>query len=192
MSTIVVVRSNLTARAKAFAAEKHRGQTRTNKAKDPYIIHLEEVARLVAESGGSEVEIAAAWLHDTVEDTKTSVEEIRYQFGLEVAHIVDVLTDNAATAKLSIPERKLVQAIRVSGQDKSAKRVKLADQTSNARLCALDPPTNWSKSEVLQYVEGAEKVAFACAGVSEFLDEEFRKAHRDAMHAIAPLHHLSS
>ena len=68
-------------KAKAFAEKVHAGQTRMNKAKSPAITHMAEVAALVEEDGGSPEEVAAAWLHDTVEDTPTKIEEIGQEFG---------------------------------------------------------------------------------------------------------------
>ena len=87
-------------RAERFARVRHDGQFRKGKAQEPYTIHLEEVAALVARWSGSERAIAAAWLHDTVEDCPpTSVAELEAVFGKGVAGIVAELTDDKSLPK---------------------------------------------------------------------------------------------
>ena len=74
--------SDLISRAERFARVRHEGQFRKGKAKEPYTNHLVEVAALVERWSGSESSIAAAWLHDTVEDCpSTSVAELVSLFG---------------------------------------------------------------------------------------------------------------
>jgi (p)ppGpp synthase/HD superfamily hydrolase len=74
--------TDLIKRAESFARSRHLGQFRKGDAQEPYIIHVEEVAQLVNAWGGSENAIAAAWLHDTVEDCPpTSFDEIAQEFG---------------------------------------------------------------------------------------------------------------
>ena len=78
--------SDLISRAERFARVRHEGQFRKGKAKEPYTNHLVEVAALVERWSGSESAIAAAWLHDTVEDCPpTSVDELESLFGKDVA-----------------------------------------------------------------------------------------------------------
>ena len=174
--------SELVERAKAFALEAHRGQTRLNKDKTPLAIHIEEVVSLVEQSGGSEEEIAAAWLHDVVEDTSQSLEDIRDNFGEEVASIVHGLTDPPEFNFLHTLERKRAQARRVSDESDSVKRVKIADQISNVRSVAVDPPVKWDSKKRLDYANGARLVAKECRGASVFLYKKFEtvflKAHR--------------
>lgn len=72
--------------AELFARERHAGQFRKGKAKEPYVTHLEEVYSLVKQWGGSDIEQAAAWLHDTVEDCPpTSLLELEQEFGTDIA-----------------------------------------------------------------------------------------------------------
>lgn len=170
----------LLSRAEAFARVAHANQVRGNRAKEPYVNHLREVAELVSTSRGSLEEIIAAWLHDSVEDTETTLEQIHEQFGPSVSEIVLGLTDKPEWEGLPLLERKTLQAERVAGETASIKRVKLADQISNTRCCILDPPTNWSAEKVRDYVEGARRIAIACMGISTYLDTHFEVAYREA------------
>ena len=103
----------LVERARIFAICRHAGQFREHKAHQPFIIHPKEVAELVRDSGGNEKEIAAAWLHDTVEDTETTLAEIEEFFGPELREIVDGLTDPPEFKGLPLLVRKARQAERV-------------------------------------------------------------------------------
>src|SRR5580700_10404134 len=114
----------LVSKAREFSIKAHNGLFRKNKAHDPYSVHLEEVAILVEQSGGSPEEIAAAWLHDAVEDTDVTLEEIRKQFGDAVADIVDGLTDPLEYKGMPTLERKTLQSKRIHTKSDSIKRVK--------------------------------------------------------------------
>lgn len=176
--------SELIAAARAFAIERHEGKFRLNRAREPYSVHVIEVGELVARSGGTAEEIAAGFLHDTLEDTETTLLEIRMRFGDTVAEIVDGLTDPKGFYGMPTLARKTLQAARVRDESDSVKRGKQADGTSNMRSCAVDPPAEWNGQKCRDYVEGARLVSVECAGVSAFLDEEFRKAHAGALALI--------
>ena len=143
---------DLIKRAQDFAIQVHAGQVRPNKAQDPFMTHPQETALLVEKSGGSDEEIAAAWLHDSVEDTPATVEEITKLFGDLVGVIVDGMTDPLYLDGLPTFERKSQQAERVQSKNDSVKRVKLADQTSNIRSVAVDPPVGWDKLKCIDYI----------------------------------------
>lgn len=175
--------SELVERAKAFALKAHEGQTRFNKDKTPLVTHLEEVVSLVERSGGSEEELAAAWLHDVVEDTKKTIVDIYENFGGDVLSIVHGLTDPREFGHLHTRERKAAQARRVSGESNSVKRVKIADQISNVRSVAVDPPVKWDTQKCLEYAQGAREIVEQCLGISSFLEEEFFKAYDAAIKA---------
>src|SRR4030042_6384945 len=140
--------------AKKFAIEAHAGIFRPNRAREPYSVHLEETAELIEEVGGLEIEIAAGWLHDVVEDTVVTIEEIKVKFGDKVADIVSGLTDPKWPEDISTLTRKKSQATRVKSESKSIKLCKLADQTSNIRSVAVDPPIKWTPQKRRDYVEG--------------------------------------
>lgn len=151
--------SDLILRAETLARDRHDGQTRKGAAREPYIFHVEEVARLTAAWGGGEAEIAAAWLHDTVEDCPpTSHEEIEALFGAEIAAIVAELTDDKSLPK---PERKRLQIASAPRKSPAACLVKLADKTSNVTALGLAPPVEWSAGRRLAYLDWAEAVVSA-------------------------------
>lgn len=151
-----------------------RGQYR------PQIEHLQEVADLVWASGGSEVEIAAAWLHDVVEDTTITHEDLVSVFGVEIAELVDELTDAEAIRHLPTAERKKRQAERICTESESARRVKLADQTSNVRCVTIDPKDSWTLEGRRNYALGAKQIADQCRSVSDVLDRAFDREYARA------------
>ncbi|KAJ3380968.1 Guanosine-3',5'-bis(diphosphate) 3'-pyrophosphohydrolase MESH1 [Entophlyctis sp. JEL0112] len=128
--------------AAAFAAEKHRGQRRKDLAATPYINHPIGVARILAIEGGVEDEfvLAAALLHDTVEDTDTTFEEIDSRFGSTVGRIVREVTDDKSLDKA---ERKRLQIETAPSKSKEAKLVKLADKIYNLRDLSREAPVGW-------------------------------------------------
>ena len=164
--------SDLISRAERFARVRHEGQFRKGKAQEPYTIHLEEVAVLVGRWSGSERAIAAAWLHDTVEDCPpTSLAELETLFSKEVADIVSELTDNKALPKESRKEQQIINAPKKSNE---ASLVKLADKTSNIGAIANSPPEHWSLQRRLEYIAWANTVVgnlpfLPKEGLSEFL-----------------------
>ncbi len=88
------------AQAEAFARDRHAGQTRKGAAREPYTVHLEAVAAFTQRHGGDTVALAAAWLHDTVEDCPpTSLEELAGLFGPAVAQVVGELSDDKRLPK---------------------------------------------------------------------------------------------
>ncbi|MCP4994620.1 MAG: bifunctional (p)ppGpp synthetase/guanosine-3',5'-bis(diphosphate) 3'-pyrophosphohydrolase [Gammaproteobacteria bacterium] len=132
---------NLIIKAKKYAIEVHERINHVRKySNQPYRIHLEAVAELVSTVTDDPETIAAAWLHDTVEDTPATFEDIESEFGIGVADLVEELTDisrpgdgNRATRK-SIDRRHLAQA------SLRAKTVKLSDLIDNCQdICHHDP-----------------------------------------------------
>ena len=101
--------NDLLKRAGSFARIRHMGQFRTGKAQEPYIIHLEEVSELVSSRNGTGNALAAAWLHDPVEDLLTSFAEIQNEFDVDIANIVRELTDDKSLPKA---ERKGLQIVK--------------------------------------------------------------------------------
>jgi len=161
-------------RAKLFAQERHANLFRPNKARQPVIEHLAEVAALAEAAGASQEAIAAAWLHDILEDTPTTAQEIHDLFGAAIAALVDGLTDPQSFAALPLAERKKQQTERLKQKDQQVLLVKLCDQISNVRSVLLDPPlVDWDNQKSLAYVEGAKRIADVCQGQSAFLDQQF-------------------
>ena len=147
---------DLLSRAERFARRRHSGQFRKGAAKEPYTIHLEEVTSFVEKWGGTEHVIAAAWLHDTIEDCPpTSIDELKDNFGPSVASIVSELTDNKSLPK---QDRKLLQIENAQKKSPEAALVKLADKTSNVGALTQSPPTGWSLQRRLDYISWTIKV----------------------------------
>ncbi|WP_435258785.1 HD domain-containing protein [Thioclava sp. FR2] len=149
--------------ARAFAAKAHEGQTRKGQGQEPYFVHLEEVAALVAQFGGSSTAVMAAWLHDTVEDCGVTSAEISRLFGPKVAAIVAELTDDKALEKA---ERKRMQILNAPGKSPEAALVKLCDKLSNVRAVGNSPPVHWPIERKRAYVDWAETVVQALPELS--------------------------
>src|SRR5579859_7480462 len=115
------------ARAYHFAATKHVDQRRKGEAAEPYMNHLTEVAELVAQATRATDPdiIVAAVLHDTVEDTETTLEEIRAAFGERVAELVGEVTDDKSLPKQT---RKDLQVAHAAHASRGAQIIKLADK----------------------------------------------------------------
>lgn len=166
---------NIVQKAKMYALHQHGNQHRPNATKEPIAVHLSEVASYVSDEALGDVYVAAAWLHDVVEDTAVTVTDIEAEFGLEVAGMVSALTDPPDWAQKPLAARKLLQADRIALQNNSVRLIKLADQISNIRSVLLDPPSDWNENKSAAYIEGAYEVGRACGGVSAHLDALLRK-----------------
>ena len=144
-------------RALHFAAQKHRDQRRKDLDASPYINHPIEVAETLARVGGVNqlAVLQAAILHDTVEDTETTLEELEEAFGREVRELVDELTDDKRLPKA---ERKRLQVEHAPALSQRAKLVKLADKICNVRDIAHAPPRGWSRERRVEYLAWTERV----------------------------------
>lgn len=125
-------------RASEFAAHAHGSIDHRRKyTGEPYIVHPAEVAELVASVGGTEEMIAAAWLHDVVEDTGTTINTIFTLFGPTVAQYVEGLTDVSKPEDGNRKIRKQKDLEHTAQQDPDVKTIKLADLISNSRSILL-------------------------------------------------------
>jgi (p)ppGpp synthase/HD superfamily hydrolase len=172
------------ARALDFAARKHSKQRRKGEAGEPYVNHLAEVARLVAEATGGEdtVAVLAALLHDAIEDTPTTREELEREFGGEVATIVAEVTDDKTLPKA---ERKRLQVESAPHKSRRAKLIKIADKTSNLRSIAASPPLGWDLKRQRDYFDWAARVVAGCRGTNAALERWFDEAHAAGLEALA-------
>ncbi|EIW73523.1 hypothetical protein TREMEDRAFT_56223 [Tremella mesenterica DSM 1558] len=144
-----------------FAARKHQCQRRKDVDQTPYINHPIAVANLLSSTGVTDVRILqAAILHDTVEDTCTTVEELANMFGLQVARIVEECTDDTS---LSGMERKLEQLRSAPFRSKEAQMVKLADKLHNLESIRRSPPVGWGPKRIQNYFLWAKQVTDICA-----------------------------
>jgi guanosine-3',5'-bis(diphosphate) 3'-pyrophosphohydrolase len=144
-------------RALAFASLKHSQQRRKDADASPYINHpIALVSILAVEAGINDCEtLCAALLHDTIEDTDTSVEELVEAFGGPVASLVQEVTDDKRLPKA---ERKLRQVEHAAHLSPKARSVKLADKIANLRDVADSPPVNWSLATRQEYFDWAKQV----------------------------------
>lgn len=162
--------------ALAFAAHKHRDQRRKDKGASPYINHPVTLAHILATEGGvtDSVALAGALLHDTVEDTETTYEELVGRFGSAVADVVMECTDNKALPKA---ERKELQVKHAPHMTHAAKLVKIADKTANLRDVASHPPADWTRARRHEYANWAKRVIDNLGSVNPALEASFASAH---------------
>lgn len=161
-------------RAAEFAADKHRDQRRKGRMKRPYIGHCLEVASLLTNVGRvvDDNILVAALLHDTVEDTETTRDEVAAAFGLSVADMVMEVTDDKSLPK---QERKDLQVQHAPTYSAGAKLIKIADKISNVRELADDPPKKWKKKRREQYFDWAESVVDGMGDVNPELEQLFQE-----------------
>ena len=144
-----------------FAADKHRGQRRKDESASPYINHPIYVAQILSGIAGiDDVEVlCGAILHDTVEDTETSLNDIELAFGLRVARIVEEVTDDKSLAKDARKQAQIDHATHIS---REGALVKVADKIANIRDVASNPPSDWSTKRRKEYLDWAEEVVTNC------------------------------
>ena len=161
--------------AVAFAAHKHRDQRRKDVKMSPYINHPIALARVLSvEAGLSEPQLlASAVLHDTLEDTQTTFEELRERFGETVAATVLEVTDDKSLPK---KERKRLQVQHARRLSRRAKLVKLADKICNVRDVAASPPKSWPLKRRRAYFDWAKAVVDRIRGANRRLARLFDEA----------------
>jgi (p)ppGpp synthase/HD superfamily hydrolase len=165
----------LISRAWNFAAQLHTTQRRKGNAQEPYVNHLAEVAELVATAteGQAANLVAAAVLHDTVEDTPTRPAELTSVFNADIAALVAEVTDDK---NLDKAVRKKQQVEHAAEKSKRAKIIKLADKTSNLRSLVKSPPENWEPKRRQEYLDWALEVARGLRGTNPWLEAQFDEA----------------
>lgn len=171
-----------TLRAAHFAARAHAAQVRKGAAAEPYVNHVLEVAAILAEHGAPPEAVIAGLLHDTVEDTEVTPEDLVREFGAEVAAIVAEATDDKALPKET---RKAHQVRDAAKKSAAARQVKLADKISNLRAIVASPPAGWDHARRLEYVGWAGRVAAGLKGVNPALEALFEATYRDAVARLA-------
>jgi len=149
--------TGLVLRAARFAAWKHRDQRRKGRGALPYINHPLDLAHVLWFEGGvtDPVTLAAALLHDTLEDTQTTLQELQGEFGERVAAIVMEVTDEPT---INWRARKKLQVSRARLASQEAKQVKLADKICNLRSMVSSPPSGWAVERQRTYFDLAKDV----------------------------------
>ena len=159
-------------KALVFAADKHRNQRRKDTDASPYINHPIALANILVNEGGiTDINVlCGAILHDTIEDTETTKEELTQQFGEKITSIVLDVTDDKTLPKA---ERKLKQIEHASHASNEAKLVKLADKISNLRDILSYPPKDWTDDRKKEYFDWAGKVIDQIRGTNRKLENIF-------------------
>jgi (p)ppGpp synthase/HD superfamily hydrolase len=159
-----------------FAAQSHSAQKRKGEAGEPYINHLIEVAELVAASTDAiDTDlIMAAFLHDTVEDTGVTAQQLERLFGRDVASLVMEVTDDKSLPKEA---RKALQVSNAHKKSARAQTLKLADKISNLRALLSSPPANWNTERKRQYFEWARAVISRLTEPNQVLKTEFDRTY---------------
>ncbi|MFZ2100908.1 MAG: HD domain-containing protein [Oricola sp.] len=158
------------ARAVLFAARAHEGARREDRG-DAYFIHLAEVAAMCADLEPFDpVLVAAAYLHDTVEDTGTTAETIRAEFGGEIADLVMEVTD---PPDLKGKERRERQVTHTAAAGPRVKRLKLADKISNVEELIGLPKKRFDAKGNARYLDWARRVVDVCRGLEPELEARF-------------------
>jgi guanosine-3',5'-bis(diphosphate) 3'-pyrophosphohydrolase len=161
-----------------FAAFKHRDQRRKDARASPYINHPIALANVLRNEAGiaDALVICAALLHDTIEDTETTPEELEREFGGKVRDVVLEVTDDKRLPK---KDRKRLQIEHAPHLSRAAKLVKLADKICNLRDVAASPPPTWPLRRRRQYFDWAKKVIAGLRGTNRKLEAAFDEAFED-------------
>ena len=163
----------------SFAALKHRDQRRKGNHQAPYINHPIEVATLLATIGGVDdtAVLQAAILHDTIEDTDATPEEIEREFGADVRALVLEMTDDMS---LPSPQRKQKQITHAAGLSHRAKLIKIADKIANVGDIARHPPPDWTLVRRRNYYDWTAAVIDRVRGTNAALEASYDEVLRQA------------
>jgi len=169
--------------AASFAARRHTGQRRKGSNEEPYINHPLEVANLLANVGDvDDIDVLiAAILHDTVEDTVTTPDEITERFGDKVRGYVLEVTDDKSLPK---QRRKDLQVEHAPHLSPGAKLIKLGDKISNIVDVTNSPPKDWDLQRRAEYVDWGERVVAGLRGTNQALEERFDQVVQKAREAL--------
>ncbi|MGV7217757.1 HD domain-containing protein [Bradyrhizobium sp. UFLA05-112] len=169
----------LVSEAGEFAAHRHNGMARKGRGNEPYVNHLAEVANLLANAtDGADAElVAAGWLHDTIEDTDTTREELAEKFSDRVALLVVECTDDMNLPKAKRRQKQVEDAPHKSA---GAKLIKIADKISNIGARIHADPSREERDDLVDYTGWAEQVVAGCRGGNQWLDAKFDDAVKAA------------
>jgi guanosine-3',5'-bis(diphosphate) 3'-pyrophosphohydrolase len=159
-----------------FAARKHRDQRRKDAEASPYINHPIGLANVLVNEGHvtDPAVICAAILHDTLEDTRTTADELEREFGATICGFVMEVTDDKTLKKA---ERKRAQIDHAAHISFEAKLVKLADKICNLRDIADAPPAGWDIDRKREYFDWARAVVDRLRGAHPVLESVFDAAY---------------
>ena len=163
-----------------FVSVKHSGQRRKGYKGEPYINHLADAADILWNSGEIHdiTTVVAGILHDTIEDTSTTQEELASEFSPEIASVVLEVTDDKSLPK---DKRKQLQIEHAPQLSFMARQVKLADKISNLKGILESPPEGWDNERLLEYAKWSEKVISRIKGTNEILEKIYYKLFDEAI-----------
>ena len=171
-------------KAAEFAAEKHKFQRRKGFLRIPYVNHPLKVCKLLSDVGEHNLDLlVSAILHDVLEDTDATFEELNKLFGESISSIVFEVSDNM---KLSEMERKELQISKAPFLSDNAKLIKISDKYCNISDL-INYPINWSKERKINYINWSLKVYEGCKGRNNKLDEMFMSICKEAKNSINSL-----
>ncbi len=170
----------LVMRAAFYASGCHRTQLRKD-GRTPYIHHPLEVANLLARHGADVTTIVAGLLHDVVEDTEATLDDIAREFGEEVASLVAEVTDDKSLDKM---RRKQLQIEHAPHCSHRAKLIKLADKACNLGNMAHAVPQGWSRQRIEEYFNWADAVVAGLRGAHPGLEACYDEAARQGRAAL--------
>ena len=157
---------------------------RKDKEASPYINHPISVALLLAQIGSvTDPEVAAAILHDTIEDTQTSPEELDTAFGTRIRKLVEEVTDDKSLEKEVRKQHQIDHASQLSPE---AALIKIADKTANVLDVTHTPPTRWSLERRREYLDWADHVVRNCPKVNTALKNYFDQVLEEGRRKLAP------
>ena len=171
-------------RATGFAAWKHDGQLRKGEGKTPYIHHPIEVTAILAEVGEvTDLDVLqAALLHDTIEDTETTAEELESVFTARIRGLVLEVSDKKSLKK---QERKALQVKHAPHLSVEAQTIKLADKISNVTDVAFSTPIDWPAERQLEYFDWATRVVAGLRGCNAALEAWFDQQVEDSRRKVS-------
>lgn len=165
-----------------FAAGVHQFQRRNGYEPLPYINHLIKVTRIIHDISKDEDPdlLAAAALHDVIEDSEITADDLSQMFGPKVAGIVSELTDDM---QLSYELRRQNQLQHASSLSPEAKKIRIADKGANIQDI-ISFPLDWDKKRKRDYVEWAVKIVDQIRGISPALENWFDQQVENARYTL--------
>ncbi len=170
---------SLVLKAREFAREAHKSQPRKYVG-GPYFAHLEEVAGMVKQAGLSLDVIAAAYLHDTIEDTPVTIADLTTEFGLEIAKMVQALTDTPPTEGLNGEQRKAKDRARLAIASWETQSIKCADLISNTSSIVKHDP-GFAKIYLPQKRAMLDVLTRAHPGLKHYAEMSLRNAEDELL-----------
>jgi (p)ppGpp synthase/HD superfamily hydrolase len=159
-------------RALVLAQRVHAGQTRKGARGEAYILHVTEVAAILNDATGGKdpVLVIGGLLHDVIEDSDLTPDDLARDFGAEVAKLVAEVTDPEGVSEEA---RRRHQVEAAPGLSARARMLKIADKTSNIEEMTDDPPPGWSLAEIQDYIQWGADVVAGCRGLNAELEQRF-------------------